>query len=72
TAKSNEKRLYLANTPEINLKLDILSTLTPSSIIFFQAPFNYRLDIDLRGRTSGSDIANITVELGEITSSNVP
>ncbi|CAG8646077.1 15848_t:CDS:2, partial [Funneliformis mosseae] len=60
TAKSNEKRLYLANTPELSIML-----------MTAYAPFNCRLDIDLRGRTSGSDIANITVELGEIKSSNV-
>ncbi|RGB40360.1 hypothetical protein C1646_753433 [Rhizophagus diaphanus] len=35
------------------------------------APFYYSLDIDLRGRTSGTDITNIKIELGEIKSSKV-
>ncbi|CAB4381135.1 unnamed protein product [Rhizophagus irregularis] len=36
-----------------------------------QIPFYYRLNIDLRGRTSGIDITNIKIELGEIKSSKV-
>ena len=34
--------------------------------IIFQAPFNTVLDINFRGRTSGSDITYVTIELGEI------
>ncbi|PKC12192.1 hypothetical protein RhiirA5_412114 [Rhizophagus irregularis] len=60
TVKSAEKRQYLANTPELGIIL-----------MMAYVPFYYRLNIDLRGRTSGIDITNIKIELGEIKSSKV-
>ena len=42
------------------------SILTLIHYIIFQAPFNTVLDIDFRGRISGSNISDITIELGEI------
>ncbi|UZO22039.1 uncharacterized protein OCT59_014411 [Rhizophagus irregularis] len=72
TVKSAEKRQYLANTPELGIILMMAYVLDAKiSIKNNQVPFYYRLNIDLRGRTSGIDITNIKIELGEIKSSKV-
>ncbi|PKY55461.1 hypothetical protein RhiirA4_551048 [Rhizophagus irregularis] len=66
--------------PRKQLPFENASYDTQAYLLFFRAnelsnyiyvPFYYRLNIDLRGRTSGIDITNIKIELGEIKSSKV-
>ncbi|CAB5213592.1 unnamed protein product [Rhizophagus irregularis] len=65
--KTSEKRLYLTNTRSLCIMLMTSYVLDVKlAIANEQAPFNTVLDIDFRGRTSGSDISDVTIELGEI------
>ncbi|CAG8731889.1 6403_t:CDS:2, partial [Rhizophagus irregularis] len=65
--KTSEKKLYLTNTRSLCIMLMTSYVLDVKlAIANEQAPFNTILDIDFRGRTSGSDISDVTIELGEI------
>ncbi|RGB30876.1 hypothetical protein C1646_671363 [Rhizophagus diaphanus] len=68
---TSENRLYLTNTRSLCIMLMTSYVLDAEiAIANDQAPFNTVLDIDFRGRTSGSDISDITIELGEIKMSS--
>ncbi|GBB92820.1 hypothetical protein RclHR1_20600005 [Rhizophagus clarus] len=64
---SSSNKLYLANTPSLGIMLMTSYVLDAKiAIKNGQAPFNTVLDINFCGRTSGSDITDVTIELGEI------
>ncbi|GBB99791.1 hypothetical protein RclHR1_36300001, partial [Rhizophagus clarus] len=64
---SSSNKLYLANTPSLGIMLMTSYVLNAKMAIENgQAPFNTVLDIDFCRRTSGSDITDVTIELGEI------
>ncbi|CAB5316141.1 unnamed protein product [Rhizophagus irregularis] len=61
--KTSEKRLYLTNTRSLCIMLMTSYVLDVKlAIANEQAPFNTVLDIDFRGRTSGSDISDVTID----------
>ncbi|POG62511.1 hypothetical protein GLOIN_2v1785239 [Rhizophagus irregularis DAOM 181602=DAOM 197198] len=62
------KYITLSNLHELADKADLALKDWGQALL---VPFYYRLNIDLRGRTSGIDITNIKIELGEIKSSKV-